>query len=278
MRRGGRDAERLAGDDERHGGKNQRYTRENARREPFAEDQHAEKERRDGFQRPENRRGRGTNAADGAGHRDERDDRGKQRQRDGIDPKQRRRDHLQTGDAPQTDQIDAQAEEQRIESQLLGRKVAQRGAIDPHDINGVAERREEDQRNARKAQRGSVAALVEQRDAAQSQQNRKHGGGGDPLAEAGRHDDGHHHGVEEQDRRGDARVHVVVAGEQAQRREGKKQSHDRQRQDVAPCEREGLPPEDHQRTEHDDSQQIAVKKDRIRTQPRPVEGQSEERI
>ena len=66
-----RNAERLAGNDERHGHKDQKDPDQDARRELLAEDQHTEKERRDRLQGAENGRRRGADAADGTGHRDQ---------------------------------------------------------------------------------------------------------------------------------------------------------------------------------------------------------------
>ena len=72
------------------------------------------KEGRKGFQRTEDRRGRGADGADGGGHRHQRHDRRKERQRDGVDPESGRGNRLQVGAEAQAHDIDAQAEQQGV--------------------------------------------------------------------------------------------------------------------------------------------------------------------
>lgn len=99
-----------------------------------------------------------------------------------------------------------------------------------------------------------------------------------PLVEEQGHDDGHQHGIDEQDRRGDARIHEVVAPEQEERRKGEEQAHRRERRKLGPAQRERLPPREHQSAEQHDGRRIAVEEHRIDIHARLVHRQREERI
>ena len=273
-----RDMQRLTRNDQCYGRQDQQDSGADARREGLAENRNAEKQRRDGFQRSEDRRRCRADAADRPGHRHQRDDRREQRQRQRIDPQRSARNLLQIDAAPQPHDIDQRAEKQAVESQFLGREVFQRRAVDPHDIDRIGERRHKDQHDARQVERRAVTAPVEQRDARAGQCDRENRREGHPFVEERRHDHRHQHRVDEQQRRGDAGVHEVVALEERQRRHREEDAHPGQRHDVAPRKRKRMTTHEHQRSEHHHCQHITVEEHRIGTQPRAVERQGKERI
>ena len=270
--------DRAAGHDQQHGEEDERHAGYDARRELLAEDRDAEEERRDGLQRPEDRRGRRADAVDGRSHGHERQDGREQCQRHGVDPQCGRRHGLQVEPQAQAHHVDAQTEQQRIEGELLGRERGQRRAVDPHDVDRIAERREEDQRDARHRERLPVAAPVEQPHAGQRQQDGDEGGCRSPLAEAHGHDCRHQQRIEEQQRGGDTGGHVSVAQEEEERREGEEQPHGRQGQDLRAADGERLPPDEHEPSQHRHGQHIAVEEHRVGTEARLVERQGEERV
>ena len=249
------------------------------RRELLAEDGHAEKDRRHGLQRPENRRGRRADVLDGARGAEERDGCREDGQRQQVAPQiplARERDGRTEVEPHQEER---QTEKQHIEGHLEGRELAERGSVDPDDVDGIGERRGHDEQRARKAQRRAVARAVEQADARECQQDAEGGLQRELLVEAHGHDERHHDGIDEEQRRCDAGVHVVVAQEERERGERQQQTQQHERHYLAAAEAEVAPPAE---AEHGPQQrngeQIAEKEHRIGVHALLVERKGKEGI
>lgn len=236
-----------ARDDEGHGGDNQQDAARQAEGERLAKEGHADEDRRQGFQRPEDGGRRGADVLDGHGRAEERDRGGEERQREQVRPQV-----PVFGNHQRLPEVDAyeeerEAEQQHVEGQLHGGDLLQARTVHAYDVQGVGERRAHDQQDAHRAQHLAAVAFVQQGDARQRQEDAGDGEFRYLLLEEEGHDERHHDGIDEQQGRGDTRRHVSVAKEQGERGEGEHKPHDDEREDAFP----GKPEIPSTRLDHD---------------------------
>ena len=269
----------VARHDEAHGHDDEQHAAEDARRELLAEDGHAEKDRRHGLQRPENRRGRRTDVLDGARGAEERDGCREEGQRYEVAPQVPPSGKGDRTAEVEPHQKERESEEEHVEGHLERRQLAERGSVDPDDVDGIGERRGHDEQRSREAQRRAVTRAVEQADARDGQQDAERRLQREPFVEAHGHDERHHDGIDEEQRRGDAGVHVVVAQEERQRREREQKPQHHKGGNLARPEAEVPAAADAEhRADERDGKEVAEEEDRIGVHALLVEREGEEGV
>ena len=83
---------------------------------------------------------------------------------------------------------------------------------------------------------------------------------------------------DEQNRRGDAGVHVVIAHVEKERRGGKEQTHGHERQHLTAAQAEILPPQTDHHRQNRQCEGVAVEQHRVGRHSRMIERQGEERV
>ena len=129
--------------------------------EGLAKDEHADEDGRDRLHSAHDGGGRTADFLDGNVHEVEAKHRGQQGQLGCTGPLLRRREHLDllAHDDGQNKQGD-QAEQDHPERKLDGRKPRV-SLVDTDNVEGVEERRKQDQRHAHRGERGMVATTIE---------------------------------------------------------------------------------------------------------------------
>lgn len=84
--------------------------------------------------------------------------------------------------------------------------------------------------------------------------------------------------IDEQNRRSDTGVHVVIAHVEKERRGGKEQTHGHERQHLTAAQAEILPPQTDHRRQNRQCEGVAVEQHRVGRHSRMIERQGEERV
>ena len=179
---------------------------------------------------------------------------------------------------PQANHKKRHTEQKHIESDLQRSHFLKRSLIDSYNIYSIRKRRSKHKCRAHQTQRSTVAALIQQTDAAQG---KHHAQGQLPrqlLLIDKSHNQRHHDRVDKQQGRGNAHVHVVVALEQRERRYGHQQSHHDEREDLPALQPEVTSACLQHDAQQGDGEQISVEQHRIGIHSRLVKGQGKQRV
>ena len=265
--------ERTACNDEGYGKDNQQQAHAVAEGELLVEDGDTEENRRGGLQRAEDSHGRGADITDGFGGAEQRDSRRQQSERQQVAPQvpsvgRRHGDTLAV--AERRDGEHHPAEEQDIEGNFQRGDGLHPAVVHAHEVDGIRERRAHHQQGADGGQCGAVAALVEQADTRQRRGDTEHGEQGDALVEAYPHQERDHERIDEQQRGGDTRVHVVVTEVERERREGKEHAEDGEHRHIAPAYAETMPAQGEHERENRQGEEITKKEHGVSVHARVV--------
>ena len=268
----------ISRDDQAHSNDNQQDTATYPQREGLPEDHHPEEDRRDRFQGTEDCRRCRTDVLDGAGCTQKRDRRRENGQCKQVPPQVPFIGHMDCHAEIQPDNVKQQPEKQDVECHLERRNGFQHRTVHADDINCIGQSRNHHQNRPRDIECRTVTAFEQQPDTGQCQQDAQCSLRGELLPEAEGHDQRYENRIYEQQRRGDAGIHVIVAQEQGQGRKGDQQSQEYQRHDLTAVQLEipaaGLEHDAQQR----DGEKIAEKQYRLGIHPRLVEREGKERV
>ena len=199
----------LAADDKQYGGKDEDDAQCEARREVLAKAQNTYGYCGHRLQRThDGSRGR-TDVVHSHHHQYKREHRWQQRKLCGVKPLARSVNQLyRLAHGKGVAQYSTQAEHQSVERQL-DRRHTQRRLVDNDYIHSICQRRNHHERHTQRAERGSSLSMVEQGDTAERQHYGEDSGCRHLLLEQGSHDYSHHYGIDKQQCRRDAHIHVV---------------------------------------------------------------------
>lgn len=256
-------ADLVAGNDGGDGKQNHGQAEAVARTEHLAEDADADNEGRNGLEGAENGGLRRADDLDGGGGAEERDDRGEQAQGEEIAPEIPLGGQDDVRTPVQADEEEQRARHKDVEGDGERGDSAEAGVVDPHNIYGVGQGGGYGEGHADKAERGAVALMIQQQDAQERDGEARDGQGLQTLVE----EQGHHHGdedgVDEEDGRGDAGIHVVVALEQRHRRQGHEDAEDDDGEELSPPHTEAAAAGGNHGGDQHDAERVAEEQHRV---------------
>ena len=248
---------RGAADDERHGHDDQQHANGQTRREHLAKQQYGDGYGRNGLQCTHDGYRCGADARDGGASAEQRQGRGEQGHRQRREPQQRLGIKNGKGVNVEAEGKEEQAEEDDVERELQRRYLADAATVDPYQIDGIAQSREEDEQQTCRRQHYPTLAPVEQGYAGGGQQDAEDGDHRCPLMEEDGHNDGDQDGIDEEQRRGDGCSDVGIAHIERQRRGSHEQSKGYKWQQLGASQAESPTPRLHDECQHGQGEDVA---------------------